>query len=468
MKQSILILLFSLSSMVGFSQGFNIKVEVNGLTNDTIYLANYFGKKMFYADTAYVNKKGVATFEGKEPFKAGKYAIVFPGPSFIDLLLDDQIFEVKTDTTDLIKNIEIKGSSDNEVYYDYILFINDRKNEVAEIKSKIEGLDKDSEEYKKLSEQVIKIDERVKQKQLDLFNNHKGALVSVVIGMTLPPEIPDPPKDENGVITDSLFQYKYYINHYFDNTPFDDPRIVRTPEYDRKLDAFFNKALPQSPDTLIKHADRILPQVRHDSDLYKFTLHFITYNFQSSKYMGMDKGYVHMIENYYTKGGITWMDSTKLADIIEEAMLIKPTLIGNIAPNFRLHDTTATKFTTLSEVKSDYTLIYIWQPECGHCKKTNPKLVDLNKKYEGKGLTVLPISVDFENDKWLEYLRDNPEFAKLNNMSDSPEHPSNFRSLYNSKTTPTILLLDKDKKIIAKKLDIEQLDTFLERSINKK
>jgi len=39
--------------------------------------------------------------------------------------------------------------------------------------------------------------------------------------------------------------------------------------------------------------------------------------------------------------------------------------------------------------------------------------------------------------------------------------------LYNARTTPTIVLLDKDKTIIAKKLDIEQLDGFIERMMNK-
>ncbi|MFT4660460.1 MAG: thiol-disulfide isomerase/thioredoxin [Patiriisocius sp.] len=468
MKTLRLIILFNLVAILGSTQGYKIEVEVNGLKDTTIFLANYFGKKMYYADTAIVNNKGVAVFEGHEAFKGGKYALVMPGPKFFDLILDEQHFELKTDTSDYVRNIEFKGSESNKIYYNYILFISKKKSELQALKLGLEGLDENSPEAKVIKEKMIIVDQSVVSRQKELTEKHKGSLAATIIGMTIPIQIPDAPVDDKGNITDSLFQYRYYIEHYLDNTPLEDSRIVRTPEFDKKLNDFFNTALPQSPDTMIKYADWILPQVRYDSDLYKFTLHFLTYNFQSSKFMGMDKAYVHMIEEYYTKGGITWMDETKLADIIEEAMLIKPTLIGEKAPFFRLHDPTATTFTNLYEVESELTLIYIWQPDCGHCKKANPKLVELNEKYKNKGLKILSISVDFENEEWIKYLEEHLEFSKLHNLSDSPKHPSPFRSLYNSKTTPTILLLDRDKKIIAKKLDIEQLDKFIERKLNEK
>ncbi|MDA0974279.1 MAG: hypothetical protein O2867_11155, partial [Bacteroidetes bacterium] len=49
------------------AQGYEIKVQVKPWTDTTLYLANYFGAKLYYADTAQVNKKGQATFRGKKP-----------------------------------------------------------------------------------------------------------------------------------------------------------------------------------------------------------------------------------------------------------------------------------------------------------------------------------------------------------------------------------------------------------------
>ena len=46
-----------------------------------------------------------------------------------------------------------------------------------------------------------------------------------------------------------------------------------------------------------------------------------------------------------------------------------------------------------------------------------------------------------------------------------PHLRSNFRVQYNVRTTPVIYILDKDKKIIAKKLDVEQLEGFINDQI---
>jgi thioredoxin-related protein len=42
----------------------------------------------------------------------------------------------------------------------------------------------------------------------------------------------------------------------------------------------------------------------------------------------------------------------------------------------------------------------------------------------------------------------------------------NFRQLYDMRSTPTLFLLDKDKRIIAKNLGLEDLDKVLQQKIS--
>ena len=72
----------------------------------------------------------------------------------------------------------------------------------------------------------------------------------------------------------------------------------------------------------------------------------------------------------------------------------------------------------------------------------------------------------FETAKWKEYIKDHPNFAKLLNVSDSPEYPSAFRTFYDVHTTPRIFVLDKDKKIIAKQIEIEQLGDIIDHHLD--
>ena len=456
-----------LCTSFGYGQGYRISVDLNAFGDSTVYLANYFGSKLYYADTTIANKKGVAVFEGKEALPGGKYAIVVPGPTYFEVLVDeDQDFDVETDSSDYIMNFSVKGSEANQLYYDYVQFINRKKAEVGELNEELSEFATDSVKSLEITTAIVDINKSVQEEQRRIMKEYPDNWAAKVIGMSVPVDIPEAPKDENGVITDSLFQYRYYLDHYFDHVPLKDAKIVRTPEFDRKLTDYFTSALLQHPDTMSKYADQMLAEVEYDEDLFKFVTHFCTYNFETSKVMGMDAAFVHMVENYYMTGKATWMDSTSLAKVTERAMRMKPTLLGNKAPFMRLHDTTGTRFTSLYDVQADWTVVYIWDPECGHCKKENPKMVDFYERFKDRGVKVYSVGNPHENEEWIEYLREHEDMNQLINVSDSPEHPSPFRTYYDVHSTPVVLLLDKEKKIVAKKVGVEQLEQILERKMN--
>ena len=94
-------------------------------------------------------------------------------------------------------------------------------------------------------------------------------------------------------------------------------------------------------------------------------------------------------------------------------------------------------------------------------------MVQLYEKYAADGVKVYAVGNPYENEEWIEYLRTHKEMNKLINVSDSPAHPSPFRTYYDVHSTPVVLLLDKNKKIIAKKVGTEQLDSIIERELKK-
>ncbi|MGB1099641.1 MAG: hypothetical protein ACPGYS_01885, partial [Flavobacteriales bacterium] len=77
--RSVLLSVSALASMAMHGQN-DLVVHVDGLSNDTVYLANYYGAKLFYNDTAVADAKGTVTFKGKPFEEGGKYALVVPGP----------------------------------------------------------------------------------------------------------------------------------------------------------------------------------------------------------------------------------------------------------------------------------------------------------------------------------------------------------------------------------------------------
>ena len=75
-------------------------------------------------------------------------------------------------------------------------------------------------------------------------------------------------------------------------------------------------------------------------------------------------------------------------------------LIGNPAPDFHAKTVTGSKETvSLKELHGQVVLLDFWGTFCEPCKKSFPKLEELNRKYAGSGLRVIGISEDEEDDR---------------------------------------------------------------------
>ncbi len=122
-----LLFLAALSFQSAHAQGDpkrEIIATISGVAKDTIYLANYYGSKLYYADTAVADAKGKVIFKSAKGYKAGMYAIVVPGPKYFEVVVNEPVIELTTDTSDLLGNLVVKRSKENQVFLDYIRYLN--------------------------------------------------------------------------------------------------------------------------------------------------------------------------------------------------------------------------------------------------------------------------------------------------------------------------------------------------------
>src|SRR5690606_13556337 len=148
-----------------------------------------------------------------------------------------------------------------------------------------------------------------------------------------------------------------------------DDRIVRTPVFHGRLDNFINHTIAANPDTLISEIDYLVSKLEPGSEVFKYVVHYTTYNFETSKIMGMDKVFVHMVDTYYKTGMAYWMDDDKLEAITEKADSKRYTLIGMKAPELILQDSSGHWISTIRDIPQEYVVLYFYNPDCGHCKK---------------------------------------------------------------------------------------------------
>lgn len=441
-------------------KNYSYKFEVaNAQPGDTVYLANYFGKQLYYFDTTQVQKGGKFEFKGNRELFKGQYAVVFPRSRYFELLITEPTVSLKTDTADFVGKMEVVQSTDNKLFFDYIQYLSQKRQDVEPIREKYDAAKKEKEK-ETYRQQMIDLDKEVKDYQKQFYENNKGNLAGQIVGMALEIEVPDPPKRADGTI-DSTWSYYYYRDHYFDYCDFTNEAIVRSPAYHNKLEYFFDKVVLQHPDTICKVLDNLVAKMDPKGDIFKYTVNYIINKYNKSKIMGMDAVFVILADNYYLNGKAYWADSASVAKINERATSLRPTLLGKIAPKLVLFDTTEKRIIDLYNLKSEYTILFFWDPNCGHCKKSIPVLQDAYKNLKPKGVEVFAVCTELETKDWKKFVREkNLDWI---NVSDTPEYPQAFRTTYDIFATPKIFILDKDKKIIAKQIGAEQIEEIMEK-----
>ncbi|MFP4662796.1 MAG: thioredoxin-like domain-containing protein [Bacteroidales bacterium] len=454
-----------LSSGLFAQKGHKIEVQVDGVSDTTMMLGHHFGKKKFVVDTVMADENGYAVFEGDEPLDRGIYILVLPSENnaYFELLVgDDQKFKLITSTENYVENMKVKGSTANKVFNEYQRKMAEFQQEIGTLQSELESLPEDDKAAReKIRDQLKEIGENRKAYMEKVAEENEGDLFGAIINAILEPEIPDPPRDEEGNMSDSAFQYRYYRDHYFDNIDFSEAGLLRTPIFEPKLDAYFENVIPPVPDSVIPIAHDLIAEAQDANyEVFKYmTSHLLNY-FETSKVMGMDAVFVSIAEDWYLSGEADWADSTLRAKIEERVLKITPTIIGQKSADIEQVPTFDERYASLHALENDYTILVFWEPDCGHCKKVLPRLHELYlDTLQDINVDVFAVYTQVDKEEWTEFIYDK-EIDELIHVWD-PYGRTNFRNNYDIYSTPVIYILDDEKRIVAKRIDVEFIPKFL-------
>jgi peroxiredoxin/CBS domain-containing protein len=445
------------------NRGYKIRIQIKGIADTVCYLANYFGDKTYLTDTATVDVKGKFIFEGDTALPGGIYIVAGQSNNkYFELIIDrEQKFTAETDISDVSGKINFENSPDNTLFFGFIEYN-------MKVKKEIELLRKSEDMFADLPDSLKAIAEQIKGLNLDLeihqkniVVQHPESFVAVILEAMMDPEITDIPVLENGR-EDSIYAFRQFKEHYWDNFNLSDDRLLRTPIFHKRLERYFRDMVYQHPDSINREADLFISKTKANREVFKYVVWYLTYKYETSKIMGFDEIFVHMIDSYYATGEAFWTDSTTLKALVKHADALRPILIGNQAPELILLDTSGS-FQSLYHVSASYTVVFFYESDCSHCKKEIKELKDWYGSND-TGAEVFAVCTDTSLVKWKKFIRD----FDLNwvNVNGTRSITRDYHDLYDINMTPALFVLDENKYIIAKRLKAEQLKTFLQNYNN--
>ncbi|MEP2023683.1 MAG: thioredoxin-like domain-containing protein [Reichenbachiella sp.] len=436
-------------------EDYKIEITIKGIEDSVAYLGYYRGDKRYVLDTTSIRPNGYMIFENKKLVKTGVY-FLYTGSYTMDFLIDRSLeFRLETSRENTFPDLTIENCEDNEQFKAFQLVMIDHQQKMKELTSSLDSTSTMSDTVR-VREKMTQLNERNTFRRDSLLSAFGDTYMSqILIMMAKSPELEL--DSESLTLEQKKTQYNYYKEHFFDGIDFSSEGLIRAPNFYGKVKEYIDRVTFQNPDSIIASIDYILTKCESNPELFRFWMGTFFQEYQNPKIMGMDKVFVHLSDNYYLNGKIDWADSTLLAELEKEMKFQRENQIGLKAPQIYLVDTLDNR-RNLYDIQSDYLVLYFYDPDCGHCKKKTPVLYDLYKKMDG-AFDVAAVTVGTDIQKWKDFIN-KFELDGWINLGD-PHYKSNFRVQYNVRSTPQVYIVDKDKMIIAKKLDVEQIEGFI-------
>lgn len=253
-------------------------------------------------------------------------------------------------------------------------------------------------------------------------------------------------------------QTKAQNAHFWDSIEAFDGPTDENPILAAQIDFYFDKMVAPLPDSITPEIDRLIERTSFNPDLRDFILWHLLEKYRHPEYMSQDQVFVYLYDQYFSQLEIKDLNKTNLALIRNKAEKFRRLALFKLAPDFAISDSI-----DLHSVESEYTVLFFYDHDCDVCHKEKQELdsvvlvhpevavlaIDMNPESPGESSGGFAIRPKGDWD-----LKSPIQYRRITN-------PSELIGLYDIETTPLIYVLDKDKRIIAKKIRARQIPIVL-------
>ena len=466
MKMAALLLSLFFSLSLSAQEGYEIKITLKPFKNQFVYLGHYYGKQLPIIDSVKLNEKSEGIFKGSKKLGGGIYLIGYPDKSGnFEILIDkNQRFSIMADAGNPT-GVSFQQSPENAEFKAYQLFMS-TNGRLADSLNKLR-MSTTGQDSMDLAGQLEALNKKIRDYRIGIMTRSPDSYLTTLLKAMREPEVP---VNDPAAKTDSLFAYKYFKNHYWDGVNFYDDRLLRTPFFEGRIDRYFEQLVYPSADSVISEIDYMLAFAGASPEMERFLLLKFTNRYLNQKLMWEDAVFVHLFDKYYSNKNYSWLNEQSKKIITDRAYSLMANITGKPAADIELKDT-AGKMVSLYDIPAAYTVIAIWDPTCGHCKEVIPQLDSAyHARWKSLGLKMFGLAKETDGKKsdWTTFIKDHRLFDWTHVYYSKEEDAARinagipgYSQLYDVQSFPTLYLLDQDKRIIGKKLTVNQIDEIL-------
>ncbi|MCB0805890.1 MAG: redoxin domain-containing protein, partial [Bacteroidales bacterium] len=449
--KKILIAVFVFFGFFTFAQNHSIQIQIKNLPPTDVYLADFYGDKNNMLDTAFPDTSGLFSFQMKQIYPAGMYRVFLDKDVFFDLIYNLEDIKIQSEFEYLYDSLKVLKSEENKIYYTYLKAGNAYQRKFDLLAPLVTYFPQNDSFYTQARDKYI----RVQKNYIALINNliekNPDSYAVKVIKRRQPIYFEPGMNDRE--------RREYVIDHFFDNVDFSDVDLIRSNVYTtlaiEYMSLYSNPNLNQDQlqDEFIKAVDEIMLNTMQNNLVYEFVVEYLVGGFERYHF---DKVLDYIAENYAPEQCENEERKTDLQTRLKKYAELS---VGKPAPDINLPDEQG-RMVNLYDIDTKYTLVIFWASWCPHCNEMMPKIKNIyESSLSSDKMEILSVSIDNDNAEWQKNLSEN-NYPWID-VSDLKGWDSPAAIDYNIYATPTMFLLDKNKKIVAKPITFDELKNAL-------
>jgi len=246
--------------------------------------------------------------------------------------------------------------------------------------------------------------------------------------------------------------------HFWDGIETFDGPTDNNPLLASQLDFYFDKLVVPLPDSITLEINRLIERTEYNTELRDFILWHLLEKYQHPEYMSQDQVFVYLYDFYFSQLEIKDLDERNLSMIRKKAERLRRLALFNTSPNIKLNDSI-----DLQSIESEYMVLFFYDHDCDLCHKEILDLDSVAQRHSNIAVLAIDLNLDssggFENRPQGNEDSESPiQTFQVTNLTEL----NGIYEAYDIETTPLLYILDRDKRIVAKKIRARQVNFFIE------
>lgn len=422
-----------------------VSATLFNVPQQNVYLNSFNGLYLEVIDSVMMTAEKRVEFNSD--LTKGMYQLETEFGQTVDFLYDDAPIKILVKDIDDNSTVDFLDSQANRDWYAYQVIKEQTLNSLNLLKPILRDYDKDSEFYKKSLNEYEQLQNAFVSftDSLMLHDNYASKLIKVDRFPSL------------NLNDDFKKQRNDMIANFFNDVDFNDLSLIPTDVLTNKIFDFLSIQLTSDQNqeqqimSLILASDNVLNRASVNFEMYKFIFRFLIESFNELK--------INEVVDYLTR--IPYSENIECTEnqyneLLSIAEYNSRARIGSIAKNIS-GTTIFDESFDLYSIDNDFTIVYFWSYTCDYCRENIKDFKIFLDENPDFSLVAVSVKGDLKKIKNL------VKKTKLNGYfyHDGLEWNCPFVDDYAVTGTPSFYLLDKEKKIIFKPFDFNELVDFV-------